>query len=142
MSLQSGHLRQPMVRMSESTINKIREWARVDMALYDYFNKTLHEKIEKFGVNKMAAELSVFRDMLNSFRYNCFDGETSDEDYLKKRGVVSPHDGYENFIWKLRDETDSFCESFVRSEADFTKIFYRKQFGVDSDEICVSQNSI
>lgn len=135
-SLQSGHLRQPQVRMSESTLNKIREWARVDMALYDYFNKTLHKKIENFGVQKMNAELVVFRDMLDSFRFNCFDGETADPDYLKKRGIVSPHDEYDLYTWKLRDEADEFCRLFVTPEDEFTRLFYRKQMPDHAESAC------
>ena len=122
--------------MSESTLNKIREWARVDMALYDYFNKTLQKKIENFGVQKMNAELVVFRDMLDSFRFNCFDGETADPDYLKKRGIVSPHDEYDLYTWKLRDEADEFCRLFVTPEDEFTRLFYQKQMPDHAESAC------
>ncbi|XP_030856214.1 galactosylceramide sulfotransferase-like [Strongylocentrotus purpuratus] len=56
--------------MSEDQREKIREWNKADMILYDHYNRTLLRKIADIGPN-FYKDLDAFREMLDSYGRWC-----------------------------------------------------------------------
>ena len=70
-SSKEGELR--MKRISK----KAREWNKADSALFDYFNKSLWTKIEKFGFQKMQKEVMRLQSMNQNLLEKCSTGKKS-----------------------------------------------------------------
>ena len=76
---------------------KAREWNKADSALFDYFNKSLWRKIEKFGFQKMQKEVMRLQTINQNLLVKCSAGKKSydhltndpwkDMKYYQPRGV-------------------------------------------------------
>ncbi|CAH1782166.1 unnamed protein product [Owenia fusiformis] len=54
--------RKPKKKITSETIELLRKWNSGDVRLYNYFNKTFWEKVEKYGRNKLTIEVEKLRD--------------------------------------------------------------------------------
>ena len=58
--------------------------------IYNAFNETLWQKIEKFGKTKMQNEVVKLKKEINFAINDCFLGETSDQNFAKMSGQYRP----------------------------------------------------
>ena len=53
--------------------NSIRNWNKLDTALYDHFMTVLDKKIEKYGRVKMAAEVEELKQKVEEWNKKCIE---------------------------------------------------------------------
>ena len=81
--------------------------------MYNYFNKTLHQKIEDFGFDRMESEIMKMREIWRkcainkSHNSNC---SYSKKPMIKEKKIHIPKLNAEKFI-KLMDENYGWCSN-------------------------------
>ncbi|XP_041483288.1 uncharacterized protein LOC121430080 [Lytechinus variegatus] len=104
----------------ESLRNKMRQWNNVDTQLYEHFNRTLWEKISRYGPD-FQTDLSEFRRRLKETFESCVGGTE-----VKAQGH------YFHWIeYKPRKDSNKLCAQIAESKnALFSAIWRRQQIPV------------
>ena len=63
--------RSERVEVKDDLAKRIRNWNKLDSAIYDHFLKRFNEKIAAFGTDKMAREVLTLRQKLDNVRDEC-----------------------------------------------------------------------
>ena len=106
--------------LTEDVKRDIKSWNRADFLLYERFNRTLWEKIEKIGP-EFYKELNIFRQKKQELEKTCLEkGSYLDEAYT---GVYVK--GY-----RIKKDTPPklrlLCERMMRNEINYVKYFRSK----------------
>lgn len=100
----------------ESLRIKMRQWNSVDTRLYEHFNRTLWEKIKKYGPD-FQTDLSEFRRRLKETFESCV-GETE----VKAQGH------YFHWIeYKPRSDSNKLCAQIAESKRTLFSAIWRRQ---------------
>ena len=64
-------MRSERVDVKPDLARRIRQWNKLDSAIYDHFLKRFNERIAAFGTDKMANEVLTLRRKLQNIRDEC-----------------------------------------------------------------------
>uniref|UniRef100_A0A8C8BMV5 Galactose-3-O-sulfotransferase 2 n=1 Tax=Otus sunia TaxID=257818 RepID=A0A8C8BMV5_9STRI len=121
--------------LSDTMVEKIKDWNRLDWEIYTHFNRTFWERIDRdIGRERMQREVKALRQRQAELARTCLQG----------MGSVSPKDikdsslrplqhgnakilGY-NLKQGLDKETEHVCRRLVTPELQYSSTLYKKQF--------------
>ncbi|NXE56318.1 G3ST2 sulfotransferase, partial [Casuarius casuarius] len=121
--------------LSDSMVEKIKNWNRLDWEIYSHFNKTFWERIDRdIGRERMQREVRALRERQAELAEICLQG----------RGSVAPKDikdsslmplqfgnakilGY-NLKQGLDKKMEHMCRRMVTPELQYSSALYKKQF--------------
>ena len=111
----------PRITLTERVKKNIRKWNKADVLLYEFFNKTLWAKIEKYGPS-FWSDLKEFRKLNSKTVKMCVDKRAYSEKAVNLHGevrsfrinpLVSKYDRY-------------FCKKIIRNEINYIDYFRLK----------------
>lgn len=108
--------------ISNELAHKIRQWNRADMLLYDYFNRTFWNKVEKFG-KMFWINVHRLRNYNKMLEEECLlPGEYFAKAYAKQSKFVRGYVLKENFNPQLK----LLCGKMITNEIDYMEYLRRK----------------
>lgn len=121
--------------LSESTIEKIKSWNKLDWEIYMHFNRTFWEKIDwHIGRERMQQEVKMLRHKREQLAKICLQGGGSVAPNMIRDQALAPLQygrakilGY-NLKLGLEETTRQMCQRLVRPELQYSNLLYRKQF--------------
>ncbi|XP_069474191.1 galactose-3-O-sulfotransferase 2-like [Ambystoma mexicanum] len=121
--------------LSENAREQIKNWNKLDWELYDYFNTTFWNKIDKgIGSERMKQQVSELRQKREELGKTCLQGGSKvDPKSIKDKSMVplqygrAKIQGY-NLKVGLSEEKREQCESLIRPELQYSSLLYKKQF--------------
>ncbi|NWR79710.1 G3ST2 sulfotransferase, partial [Centropus unirufus] len=121
--------------LSATTVEKIKDWNRLDWAIYTHFNKTFWERIDRdFGRERMQREVRALRERQAELAGICLQGMGSVAPKDIKDSSLRPLQhgsakilGY-NIKEGLDKETERMCRRLVTPELQYSSALYKKQF--------------
>ncbi|XP_072315854.1 galactose-3-O-sulfotransferase 4 isoform X2 [Eucyclogobius newberryi] len=125
----------PNLSLTEEQREKLREWNALDWALYQAFNRTFWEKIQKFGSARMAQEVALLRTRRQDLARICLrDGGKPVEAQRIRDKMIRPFQsgvvkilGYE-LQPRLDNATRTACLRMIRPEIQYKDVLDAKQF--------------
>ena len=103
--------------LTETLMNKIRQWNSADFALYQHFNKTFWEKVENYGPD-FSRDLRYFRDIQSVVYKACVE-----KSVLQKKGRIIYRQKYDVGI-----NATEYCIYMANRQRDvFHKIWARQK---------------
>lgn len=125
----------PNLSLTEEQREKLREWNALDWSLYQAFNRTFWEKIQKFGVGRMAQEVALLRTRREVLARICLrDGGKPVEAHRIRDKTIRPFQsglvkilGYE-LQPRLDNATRTACLRLIRPEIQYKDLLDAKQF--------------
>ncbi|XP_065495735.1 galactose-3-O-sulfotransferase 2-like [Caloenas nicobarica] len=122
-------------RLSDTIVEKIKEWNRLDWEIYTHFNRTFWERIDRdIGRERMRREVQALRERQEELARTCLQGMGSVAPKDIKDSSLRPLQhgsakilGY-NLKQGLDKETESMCRRLVTPELQYSSALYKKQF--------------
>jgi len=109
-------------RISSETAAKIKQWNRLDTAIYEYFAQRFEQMTVEYGKDKLAQEVQILREKLKDVEARCV--EDYDSQSLKP--------------WikriKLRKPSGQKCQRLVWGEVKYADYLRQLQYSQLSDE--------
>jgi len=99
-------------------VDKLREWNKADWMLYKHFNATFTKKLDAFGRDRMAAEVSKLQNANKRLERNCLSGDSSVRTVFKTVEITK---------YKLKEESDEFCQDLIRTERQYLYQINKRQ---------------
>ena len=109
------------VDLSEDVKENIKRWNAADQLLFDYFNQTFWQKIEKEGKD-FYEDLAAFRRKREQISSLCLTNKTSLHLQYKSKYVKAA-----SLKQNLDTKTREYCERMTRSENSYLAYLRRKQ---------------
>ncbi|KFZ60622.1 Galactose-3-O-sulfotransferase 2, partial [Antrostomus carolinensis] len=121
--------------LSDTIVEKIKEWNKLDWEIYTYFNRTFWERIDRdIGRERMQQEVKVLRERQAELARTCLQGMGSVAPKDIKDSSLRPLQhgnarilGY-NLKQGLDKETELMCRRLVTPELQYSSALYKKQF--------------
>ncbi|KFP06326.1 Galactose-3-O-sulfotransferase 2, partial [Calypte anna] len=122
-------------QLSDTIVEKIKEWNRLDWEIYTHFNRTFWERIERdIGREQMAREVRALRERQAELARTCLQGTGSVAPKDIKDSSLRPLQhgsarilGY-NLKQGLDEETELMCRRLVTPELQYSGALYKRQF--------------
>ncbi|XP_041452705.1 galactosylceramide sulfotransferase-like isoform X2 [Lytechinus variegatus] len=108
---------------------RIRAWNWGDSTLYQYFNRTLWQKIEAFGYDRMAREVAELDRKIEELSQRCIGSTKQAGD---SRVYYPPGVNVNSFILNRNAQGDQLCEQMTRPELTYIGILRQKQMSLNS----------
>jgi len=111
---------------------KVREWNKADSALFDYFNKTLWDKIEKFGFQKMKTKVKQLNNINQNLMAQCSGGKKNYNELVnapwKNIKYYQPK-GIDIVSYDLKEgkELNETCINLLAPEDYLTEVVHQHQ---------------
>ena len=93
---------------------KIRRWNAGDVLLYDHFNRTLWEKVAKYGLS-FESDLAELRRLKQITTHKCVANDTVDTSDRRFYKLVSN-----------QNQTDEYCNDLLRYDVAYTTLLKTK----------------
>ncbi|KAG7243250.1 hypothetical protein INR49_011689 [Caranx melampygus] len=127
----------PKLSLTEEQREKLRQWNAFDWYLYQAFNQTFWEEINKFGVAQMEQEVALLRMRREQLAQDCLgDSRKRVEANQIQNKKIRPYQsgrvkilGYE-LQPGLDNATRTICLRMIRPELQYKDILDAKQFPV------------
>ncbi|XP_054609378.1 galactose-3-O-sulfotransferase 4 isoform X1 [Dunckerocampus dactyliophorus] len=121
--------------LSEDQQEKLRQWNAFDCFIYDAFNRTFWEKVDKFGKSRMEEEVGLLRKRREALTRLCLrDGGKPIEAHHIRDKTIRPYQsglvkilGYE-LQPGLDNSTRIACLRMIRPELQYKDLLDAKQF--------------
>lgn len=134
-AVQSQAKMPPNLSLTEDQREKLREWNALDWSLYQAFNRTFWEKIQKFGLARMEQEVALLRTRREDLARVCLrDGGKPVEAHRIRDKTIRPFQsglvkilGYE-LQPRLDNATRTACLRMIRPEIQYKDLLDAKQF--------------
>ena len=81
----------PKVTMSDETVAKILKYQVIDDQIFNHFNASFEQHLDRVGREKVASQLKEFQEMREAFENKCFD-----------KDKIIAHPG-QSVTWELSD---------------------------------------
>lgn len=128
-------------RLSDTIVEKIKEWNRLDWEIYTHFNRTFWERIDRdIGRERMRREVQALRERQEELARTCLQGTGSVAPKDIKDSSLRPLQhgsakilGY-NLKQGLDKETERMCRRLVTPELQYSSALYKKQFAQKSPQ--------
>ncbi|XP_071492601.1 galactosylceramide sulfotransferase-like [Diadema antillarum] len=108
--------------------SKIQDWNSGDMLLYSFFNKTLWEKIERYGHDRMKKDKVVLERKTKDMFKRCVATNTASRDQGDFKVWQPPGVNINAFVLKSEARGNKHCEMLVKPEIQYTMELKIKQF--------------
>jgi len=117
-------------KIEDGLKEKVYEWNKADSQLYKNFNRTLWEKVEMFGFDKMKEEKMKLEGAIKAVVDECFIGQTNDQEYAQKIGQFRPNSevGIMSYILKPDKVDNELCQNLARPELKYAAKILKKQY--------------
>lgn len=110
--------------LSDELVGKIRQWSHADVMLYDYFNRTFWNQVEKLG-RELRTDVERLRYYNKVLKESCLlPGEHTTRAYAKQAKEVR---GYA-LKAKLNPQLRSLCRKMITNEIDYIDYLRRKHY--------------
>ncbi|XP_054061304.1 galactose-3-O-sulfotransferase 2-like [Rissa tridactyla] len=127
--------------LSDTVVQKIKEWNRLDWEIYTHFNRTFWERIDRdIGRERMQREVKALRERQGELARTCLQGMGSVAPKHIKDSSLKPLQhgsarilGY-NLKQGLDKETERMCRRLVTPELQYSSALYKKQFAQNLPE--------
>ncbi|XP_074449127.1 galactose-3-O-sulfotransferase 2-like [Larus michahellis] len=127
--------------LSDTVVEKIKEWNRLDWEIYTHFNRTFWERIDRdIGRERMQREVKALRERQGELARTCLQGMGSVAPKHIKDSSLKPLQhgsarilGY-NLKQGLDKETERMCRRLVTPELQYSSALYKKQFAQNLPE--------
>ncbi|XP_067394770.1 galactose-3-O-sulfotransferase 2-like [Emydura macquarii macquarii] len=127
-----GSTRSPL---SESMVEKIKSWNRLDWAIYTHFNRTFWQRVDRgMGKTRMEQEVRALRERREQLAKTCLQGGGSVAPPKIRDKSLAPLQhgsarilGY-NLKAGLDETTERMCRRMVTPELQYSSALYRRQF--------------
>ncbi|XP_059678814.1 galactose-3-O-sulfotransferase 2 [Gavia stellata] len=121
--------------LSDTIVEKIKDWNRLDWEIYTHFNRTFWERIDRdIGRERMQREVKALRERQAELARTCLQGMGSVAPKDIKDSSLRPLQhgnakilGY-NLKQGLDKETERMCRRLVTPELQYSSALYKKQF--------------
>ncbi|KFW12098.1 Galactose-3-O-sulfotransferase 2, partial [Eurypyga helias] len=121
--------------LSDTIVEKIKDWNRLDWEIYTHFNRTFWERIDQgIGRERMRQEVKALRERQAELARTCLQGTGSVAPKDIKDSSLRPLQhgsakilGY-NLKQGLDKETERMCRRLVTPELQYSSALYKKQF--------------
>ncbi|KAF1398857.1 Galactose-3-O-sulfotransferase 2, partial [Spheniscus humboldti] len=121
--------------LSDTIVEKIKDWNRLDWEIYTHFNRTFWERIDQdIGRERMQQEVKALRKRQAELARTCLQGIGSVAPKDIKDSSLQPLQhgkakilGY-NLKQGLDKETERMCRRLVTPELQYSSALYKKQF--------------
>ncbi|XP_054691324.1 galactose-3-O-sulfotransferase 2-like [Grus americana] len=121
--------------LSNTIVEKIKDWNRLDWEIYTHFNRTFWERIDRdIGRERMQQEVKALRERRAELARTCLQGMGSVAPKDIKDSSLRPLQhgnakilGY-NLKQGLDKETELMCRRLVTPELQYSSALYKKQF--------------
>ncbi|XP_027517543.1 galactose-3-O-sulfotransferase 2-like isoform X1 [Corapipo altera] len=127
--------------LSDSIVEKIKEWNRLDWEIYTHFNRTFWERIDQdIGRERMEQEVKALRERQAELARTCLQGTGSVAPKDIKDSSLRPlqHGGARILGYNLKQgldkETEHMCRRLVTPELQYSSALYKKQFPPEPPE--------
>lgn len=108
--------------LSEELVGRIRQWNRADMMLYDYFNRTFWNQIEKLGKD-FRTDVERLRQVNKLLKESCLlPGEHFTKAYVRQSKEVRGYALKENLDPQLK----RLCRKMITNEIDYIEYLRKK----------------
>lgn len=103
--------------MTSQMVKQIKQWNSGDVKLYDHFNRTFWNIVDRFGRDKMRVEIEKLKTLNEQLRSRCVGHVVQN-----KGGVWRPH-GIDIEALQLKPEADNDpqCITMALTEVEYTK---------------------
>lgn len=108
---------------------RIRAWNSGDTTLYQFFNRTLWEKIEAFGYVRMAREVAELERRNAELTELCIGATKQAGD---KRVYYPPGVHVKSFVLNSNAHGNHLCEQMTRPELTYISLLRQRQIDLDS----------
>ena len=118
-------------KVSSTNRERIKQWNKGDVMLYNHFNRTLHEKIDAFGRQRMAEEVHKLNKLMEKYYRTCVESnqaKSQDADFRVWQPTGVQING---FILKESAKHNPVCERMIKPEIQYTEELRQKQFGMN-----------
>lgn len=61
--------------MDKEVATKIRQWSKIDNAIYQHFNRTLEKHMEKYGLERLQQDMKLFKQIVRVTHDRCIAGK-------------------------------------------------------------------
>lgn len=121
--------------LSDTIVEKIKDWNRLDWEIYTYFNRTFWERIDRdIGRERMKREVQVLRERQAELARTCLQGTGSVAPKDIKDSSLQPlqHGSAKILGYNLKQGLDKkmehMCRRLVTPELQYSSALYKKQF--------------
>jgi len=104
--------------LGQEYVDKLKEWNKADWMLYKHFNATFTKKLDDFGRDRMAQEVSKLQNANRRLERNCLSGDSSVRTVFKTVEITK---------YKLKEESDEFCQDLIRTERQYLYQINKRQ---------------
>ena len=108
----------------------IRQWNKLDTAIYNHFNKTFWKKVKKYGSEKMRKETEELRELNAKLQNMCIDGGVVEHNAVEdSRFRVFHPKGVETGGFNLKQEALGIplCLEVAQIEKEWFRFIKQKQ---------------
>ncbi|KAK4819691.1 hypothetical protein QYF61_010785, partial [Mycteria americana] len=121
--------------LSDTIVEKIKDWNRLDWEIYTHFNRTFWERIDRdIGRERMQREVKALQERQAELARTCLQGMGSVAPKDIKDSSLRPLQhgnakilGY-NLKHGLDKETERMCRRLVTPELQYSSALYKRQF--------------
>ncbi|XP_077326700.1 galactose-3-O-sulfotransferase 4-like [Lithobates pipiens] len=119
-------------------VKKLRAWNALDWYLYEYFNQTFWDKVERFGKERMDNEVMRLRERRQQLGKLCLEDLQPVRAEDIKEDVIKPFQfGQEKILgWAIRKDLEPYirsrCVQMVIPELQYKDLLDARQFPVGS----------
>ncbi len=106
--------------ISEETEKQLLNWHAGDYKLYQYFNRTLHRKIQEYGVDRMTKQVQILDGVIANLTDSCLQG-TKKVSEMHGRTVI------ERYVLKPDAKNKRTCARMTYSAKDYLNMLKQKQ---------------
>ncbi|KFQ55194.1 Galactose-3-O-sulfotransferase 2, partial [Nestor notabilis] len=121
--------------LSDTIVEKIKDWNRLDWEIYIYFNRTFWERIDRdIGRERMQQEVKALQERQAELARTCLQGTGSVAPKDIKDSSLQPlqHGNAKILGYNLKQGLDKnmehTCRRLVTPELQYSSILFKKQF--------------
>ncbi|XP_022079254.1 galactosylceramide sulfotransferase-like isoform X2 [Acanthaster planci] len=111
-------------RVTANMRREILDWNAADVSMYNHFNRTLWEKIRRYGLDRMKGEVAQLRLRNELLKKRCIGGKLESHD---PRMWYPPGIKVDSFVLKPTARGERLCEQLIRPELTYIDILKAKQ---------------
>ncbi|XP_073480263.1 galactose-3-O-sulfotransferase 4-like [Aquarana catesbeiana] len=128
------NIRESSRPLGPEDVKKLRAWNSLDWYLYEYFNRTFWDKVERFGKEKMDNEVMRLRERRQQLAELCLQNlEPVRAENIKEDALKPFQNGQEKILgWAIRKDLEPYirsrCVLMVTPELQYKDLLDARQF--------------
>lgn len=119
-------------RLTTETKNRIREWNKADVKLYEHFNRTFWRKVQEYGLDRMKNDLIKLEALIKQVSEHCVESNQVSSKKIKNRvfKMFTPKNGVDisQYILKPTATKNSTCVGLVLPEGSWHQKLNVRQY--------------